>query len=161
MQEMVRELQSELRVYKDGEQVAPTALTRALEQKIKRLEAELEVSEDQRRHASQELVRLQSQFSEVQHLNEGHKEELVQEVRELSVRASRASPWADLWMTRVRPHSLRPPASCLNFAAARTSECASEGGREGASERAPEHSPETPEIVPCYVCTNWTNFSPE
>lgn len=81
MQETVRELQSELRVYKDSEQTVPVALTRGLEQRIKRLEAELEVSEEQRRQASQELVRLQSQFSEIQHLNKGRKEELVQEVR--------------------------------------------------------------------------------
>lgn len=47
---------------------------------MKRLEAELEVAEDQRRKAAQEVVKLQSQLSESQHAAMGHKEVLVSEV---------------------------------------------------------------------------------
>ena len=80
MQEVVRELKSELRVYKESEWSVPPALTHEYEQKIRRLQAELEVSEEQRRTTSQELVKLQSQLSESEYANKGRKEVLVQEV---------------------------------------------------------------------------------
>lgn len=58
----------------------PRDLSREFEQRVKRLEAELEVAEDQRRKAAQEVVKLQSQLSESQHAARGHKEVLVNEV---------------------------------------------------------------------------------
>ena len=58
----------------------PLDLSREFEQRVKRLEAELEVSEEQRRKAAQEVVKLQSQLSESQHAAVGNKEMLVSEV---------------------------------------------------------------------------------
>ena len=69
-----------MRSLKDSEGGIPLDLSREFEQRVKRLEAELEVAEDQRRKAAQEVVKLQSQLSESQHAAKGHKEVLVSEV---------------------------------------------------------------------------------
>ena len=69
-----------MRSLKDSEGGIPLDLSREFEQRVKRLEAELEVAEDQRRKAAQEVVKLQSQLSESEHAAKGHKEVLVSEV---------------------------------------------------------------------------------
>ena len=55
-------------------------LSRDFEQKIKRLEVELEAADEQRRNATEEIVQLRSQLSESEHASRGHKEALVREV---------------------------------------------------------------------------------
>jgi len=80
LQEENRELKTKVRSLKDSEGGIPLDLSREFEQRVKRLEAELEVAEDQRRKAAQEVVKLQSQLSESQHAARGHKEVLVSEV---------------------------------------------------------------------------------
>lgn len=81
LQEENRELKNKVKSLTDSNGGIPLDLSREFEQKVKRLEAELEVSEDQRRKAAQEVVKLQSQLSESQHAARGHKEVLVNEVR--------------------------------------------------------------------------------
>ena len=80
LQEENRELKSKIQSLTDSSGGIPLDLSREFEQRVKRLEAELEVVEDQRRKATQEVVKLQSQLSESQHAARGHKEVLVSEV---------------------------------------------------------------------------------
>ena len=80
LQEENRELKSKIQSLTDFSGGIPLDLSREFEQRVKRLEAELEVVEDQRRKATQEVVKLQSQLSESQHAARGHKEVLVSEV---------------------------------------------------------------------------------
>lgn len=80
LQEENRELKSKIQSLTDSNGGIPLDLSREFEQRVKRLEAELEVVEDQRRKATQEVVNLQSQLSESQHAARGHKEVLVSEV---------------------------------------------------------------------------------
>ena len=80
LEEENRELKTQVQALKDSEGGIPLNLSREFEQRVKRLEAELEVAEDQRRKAAQEVIKLQSQLSESQHAAKGHKEVLVSEV---------------------------------------------------------------------------------
>ena len=80
LQEENRELKGKVKSLADSNGGIPLDLSREFEQRVKRLEAELEVCEDQRRKAAQEVVKLQSQLSESQHAAKGHKEVLVNEV---------------------------------------------------------------------------------
>ena len=80
LQEENRELKSKIQSLTDSNGGIPLDLSREFEQRVKRLAAELEVVEDQRRKATQEVVKLQSQLSESQHAARGHKEVLVNEV---------------------------------------------------------------------------------
>ena len=80
LEEENRELKTQVQALKDSEGGIPLDLSREFEQRVKRLEAELEVAEDQRRKAAQEVIKLQSQLSESQHAARGHKEVLVSEV---------------------------------------------------------------------------------
>ena len=80
LEEENRELKTQVQALKDSEGGIPLDLSREFEQRVKRLEAELEVAEDQRRKAAQEVIKLQSQLSESQHAAKGHKEVLVSEV---------------------------------------------------------------------------------
>ena len=80
LQEENRELKSKIQSLTDSSGGIPLDLSREFEQRVKRLETELEVVEDQRRIATQEVVKLQSQLSESQHAARGHKEVLVSEV---------------------------------------------------------------------------------
>ena len=81
LQEENRDLKSKVNTLTESNGAGiPLDLSREFEQRVKRLEAELEVSEDQRRKAAQEVVKLQSQLSESQHAAMGHKEVLVSEV---------------------------------------------------------------------------------
>lgn len=84
LQEENRELKTKVQALKDSDGGIPLDLSREFEQRVKRLEAELEVAEDQRRKASQEVVKLQSQLSESHHAARGHKEVLVSEVSSFS-----------------------------------------------------------------------------
>ena len=80
LEEENSELKTQVQALKDSEGGIPLDLSREFEQRVKRLEAELEVAEDQRRKAAQEVIKLQSQLSESQHAAKGHKEVLVSEV---------------------------------------------------------------------------------
>lgn len=80
LEEENRELKTQVQALKDSEGGIPLDLSREFEQRVKRLEAELEVAEDQRRKAAQEVIKLQSQLSESQHAAKGHKEVLVSEL---------------------------------------------------------------------------------
>ena len=80
LEEENSELKTQVQALKDSEGGIPLDLSREFEQRVKRLEAELEVAEDQRRKAAQEVIKLQSQLSESQHAARGHKEVLVSEV---------------------------------------------------------------------------------
>lgn len=81
LQEENRDLKSKVNTLTESNGAGiPLDLSREFEQRVKRLEAELEVSEDQRRKAAQEVVKLQSQLSESQHAAMGHKEVLVSEL---------------------------------------------------------------------------------
>ena len=88
LQEENRELKTTVRSLKDSEGGIPLDLSREYEQRVKRLEAELEVAEDERRKAAQEVVKLQSQLSESQHAARGHKEVLVSEVSFMTLSVS-------------------------------------------------------------------------
>ena len=81
LQEENRELKGKVKSLAESNGAGiPLDLSREFEQRVKRLEAELEVSEEQRRKAAQEVVKLQSQLSESQHAAMGNKEMLVSEV---------------------------------------------------------------------------------
>ena len=81
LQEENRELKDKVKSLAESNGAGiPLDLSREFEQRVKRLEAELEVSEEQRRKAAQEVVKLQSQLSESQHAAVGNKEMLVSEV---------------------------------------------------------------------------------
>lgn len=81
LQEENRELKDKVKSLAESNGAGiPLDLSREFEQRVKRLEAELEVSEEQRRKAAQEVVKLQSQLSESQHAAVGNKEMLVSEL---------------------------------------------------------------------------------
>ena len=70
----------QLPVQREAEVRISRDLSRDFEQKIKRLEVELEAADEQRRNATEEIVQLRSQLSESEHASRGHKEALVREV---------------------------------------------------------------------------------
>ena len=77
---MIRELQVEVAKYKESSASVPE-VSHVYEQKIRRLEIELQAAAEERRQAAQEVIRLQSQLSDSEHSRRGQKEVLAHEVR--------------------------------------------------------------------------------
>lgn len=81
-QQVVKELQSEVTKYRESSFSTPE-ISQMYEQKAIRLEAELQVSDEERRKAGEEIIKLQSQLSESEYSKKGHMEALAQEVRQI------------------------------------------------------------------------------
>lgn len=77
---MIRDLQSSVRSYKEGSRSIPPDVTHDYEQRIKRLQTELEASDDQRKNANRELMALQTKLREMELIRKDNQEVLSQEV---------------------------------------------------------------------------------
>jgi hypothetical protein len=77
---VIRELQGSVRSYKESDRTIPPDVTHEYEQRIKRLQTELEASDEQRKNANRDLMTLQTKLRELEFSRKGNQEVLSQEV---------------------------------------------------------------------------------